>query len=319
MTTLLGDRLYVASYSELSTLADCEQKWVFRYGGEKIPTPPSTAMARGTLLHAGINGFWDTADWHLGLEQGLEELSTEWDPALWMTEDLLPDVEWLLDRYAEVYYEMARAARVEHVEKELIAAVPHADLRIKGFVDRFVIINGQRWLVETKTMRDWGRLDLVTVDPQLTLYFWLAEQNDLKPYGILFDAIRTYRWKTEKPTQKALIEQEEYAAAVEGRMTEWAAHGVKSRDWARAAVELHPGVDRPAHESFNQVWLDRSPEQVQAALNWAMNIQSRRMMLNLGSPPIRNVNVYCKTCPYRDECFDQMAFPPVGEIEMELD
>ena len=288
----------MTSYTELSTLASCEKKWEYRYTGPKVDTPPSPAMVKGTLLHGGTNSFWREGTYIVGLEEAWGEVATQYDPSPYF--EAYADAEWLLERYSRVYGDLTRNAEVESVEKELTARLPCGE-KLKGYVDRFIIINGQRWLVETKSMADWSRLDLMTVDPQLTLYYWLAQENGLEPYGILFDAIRTYRWKPEKPTQAQVLETApEHILAL--KKTE-------QREWARAAVELHPGVERPDGESFQQLWIDRTPEQVETALGWAGAVLGRRDALTSYARPIRNIGPFCKGCAFKDQCFDEFAFP----------
>lgn len=302
------------SYSELSVLADCEKKWSYRYMGERVDTPPSEAMAKGTLIHGGVNGFWSAGDWGRGLEQAWEELGSRYDPAMY--EQALADAEWILMRYEEVYRDLIGNAEVVYTEKRLQSKIPGTSFSLFGYVDRMVRIAGKLWLVETKTMKDWSRLDLITVDPQQTIYFDLASLTGYEPYGILFDAIRTYRWKPEKPTQKQLIEE----AIANGTrdLNGFPIAGLTAagqRDWARAAVELHPGVERPAHESFQQLWIDRTPEQIESARGWATTIMKRRAQLKRGADPIRNIGPFCKTCPFQAQCFDELSFPQ-STIEM---
>jgi hypothetical protein len=318
------------SYTELSVLADCEEKWKRRYTGPKVKNPPSLALATGLLTHGGVNTVWTHGDFRTGLQEAIATMTTEW-PDLPVLAEAVELADWLLRRYVEVYADFARNIEVIEVEKRLQAKVPGSPFSIYGYVDRMVEINGKLWLVETKTMKDWSRLDLVDVDPQQTLYFWLAQQNGLEPHGILFDAIRTFRWALEKPTQKVLIEAELASSFSEDRLERWRTPefeelfpdltpAKRKLEWARAAVEAHPGVEtHAAHESFNQVWLDRTPAQIEMALKWARGLMRRRSALKHGATAARNIGPFCKSCFHKDDCFEDFAFPQQFEITMELD
>lgn len=313
------------SYSELSTLADCEMKWLLRYGGpEYVPSEPGVAMQKGTLVHTGVGALMK------GLP-AVEIVRLMEDEAEKMGVDLqtYEDAGWLVDRYRRHYSGLMANVTVEHAEKELKAKLPGTSVTIRGFVDELWIIDGKRWLVERKTMADWRRMNLVTVDPQVTLYYWLAQQNGLEPYGIVFDGIRTYRWALEKPTQKALIEAELAKVNEPGPHPGYTApwneypwlevdpsESKRRTAWARDAVERHPGVEKHGpSESFEQLWIDRTPEQVEAALEWARTIISRRTAIKRTKRAIRNIGPFCHTCSVKEDCFDGLAFPePVIEI-----
>lgn len=304
------------SYTELSTLAECEQKWHYKYGGpEYVRTAPSEAMLKGTLAHIGATAFWRGGTWMHAISAYAADSENLVDPDVF--DAVIGDVEWLMGRYARHYGPLSHNVEVIAVEMKLGAKVPGTKFSIYGYVDELWKVNGKLWLVERKTMKDWSRLDLVPVSPQETLYYWLAEQNGLEPYGLVFDALRTYRWALEKPTQGALIEAQTIndTSGEFQRLTK-----VEQREWARAAVERHPGVEKRADsESFEQLWLDRTPEQVDGALTWARAIMRRRNAIKHGSIPIRNIGPFCKTCAFKDDCFDGLAFTTQPEIELVMD
>lgn len=318
------------SYTELSTLAECEQKWSYKYGGpEYVRTAATEAMLKGTLSHVGATAFWKGTPWTEAIAAYVVDPENAVDQSTYSA--VIGDVEWLMARYQRHYAPLSRNVEVIHVEKKLSAKVPGTKFSIYGYVDEMWRVNGKLWLVERKTMKDWSRLDLVPVSPQETLYYWLAIQNGLEPYGLVFDALRTYRWALEKPTQKQLIEEaplnpetgaapwEEPAFVMQHTMQDQTP-AKRKLEWARAAVERHPGVEKKADsESFEQLWLDRNQDQIDAALRWARSIMRRRNAIKHGSIPIRNVGPFCKTCAFKDECFDGLAFATQPEIELVMD
>ncbi|HXJ69896.1 MAG TPA: PD-(D/E)XK nuclease family protein [Verrucomicrobiae bacterium] len=318
------------SYTELSTLAECEQKWHYKYAGEYVRTPPTENMLKGTLCHVGATALWKGESWAQAIHAYVADPKNLVEAATF--DAVITDVDWLMARYVRHYGPMSQNVEVIAVEQKLSAKIPGSNFSVYGYVDEMWNVNGKLWLVERKTMKDWSRLDLVPVSPQETLYYWLAQANGLEPYGLVFDAIRTYRWALEKPTQKELIEAELDSSTKDDRDPAWVAEQkwiVKAEKptvasartaWARSAVEHHPGVEKRADsESFEQLWLDRTDAQVYEAHRWARSIMRRRQAIKRGSIPIRNIGPFCKTCWFKDECFDGLAFSTRPEIELVMD
>lgn len=68
--------------------------------------------------------------------------------------------------------------------------------------------------------------------------------------------------------------------------------------------------ERPVSESFDLIYLDRTQEQIDLALNeWLVPIAQRRAELASGqADPVRDFGWHCKTCPARAACHEAMAF-----------
>lgn len=251
------------SFSELSTLAHCEQKWWYRYEEELEGGDQSNALYLGKLV--GIL----TAQLRAGLSW---QLSSAWDDE-W-PEEVIYTAQWLMERYEAHYGDPLTegalvASRVVATELELTATLP-SGLQVYGFVDQLIEDHEHKlWLVERKTMKDWGRLDYISADPQLTIYAWLVRENGWNVTGIAYDAIKTYRWKRD---------------------------------------------EHPAADSFQWLWLDRSEDQIQAALSEIGAAAHRRQNLAKGAWPLHNVGPLCRTCFYRERCWEEMAFPPFQVI-----
>lgn len=273
--------IWLTSYSELSTLAQCEQKWHYRYFlGDK--DPGTVKMHLGRLIHAGARAFWSTPEGGHFAMRVSEAMRAEYEAIVkrpMTNEDLLKEpwitAIWLMERYIPHYRPSFTKVKVEHEEVKLMALLEGLIYKdhpvwLTGYLDHIFRLNSGLWLVERKTMGDWQRLDLIDVDLQLTLYYWLAQQNGFDIEGILFDAIRTYRWKRD---------------------------------------------ERPPSESFQQIWVDRTPEQVDAAMAWVQDVILRTNHLQAGwNRPIRNIGPLCKGCHFQSSCFEGLSFPT--EIEM---
>ncbi len=309
------------SFSELHTLAECEMKHDFKYR-QRLDDPSGDAAQKGTLVHSGINHLFAGQSKANITDNILAEYAqmTVDNPTQTVNVQVPDDALWLIERYRAYYGPFMR--NVEVLATEVAFAVPlpfligGQQITLKGKVDNVYRIQGREWAVERKTMGDWSRLDLLEVDPQLTLYDWaLKEAHRLGQlpwdiYGILFDAIRTYRWKLEKPTQKMLIDEQlkldpNFMGTSKART-----------EWAREAVKRHPGVEgHEPGESFDQQWLDRTPRQHEEALAWAQTTLRRRHDIQMVPGSIRNIGPFCKRCPYKEPCFEQMAF---GTFDIEV-
>ncbi|HXJ69365.1 MAG TPA: PD-(D/E)XK nuclease family protein, partial [Verrucomicrobiae bacterium] len=153
------------SYTELSTLAECEQKWHYKYAGERPHTPPTPAMLKGTLVHVGVSAMWKGEQLYQdAIEAYVADPTNLVEPVTFA--EVIDDVAWLMERYVRHYGAMSRNVEVIAVEKKLSAKIPGSNFTVNGYIDEMWQVNGKLWLVERKTMKDWSRLDLVPVSPQ---------------------------------------------------------------------------------------------------------------------------------------------------------
>lgn len=182
------------SFSELNTLSQCEAMWFYAWEAQQ-PDPSGAAAYLGSIMHALCRAFWEGREWRI---EFTEMYGTQFFDAVPIT---MPEpwitAEWLMTRYEAHYNENARTAvKVQH-EVALSAKLPNGT-KVTSHLDGLYEIGGETWILERKTMGDWSRLDLLAVDPQLTLYYWLCQENGIDVAGIAFDAIRTYRWKRDE-------------------------------------------------------------------------------------------------------------------------
>lgn len=210
------------SYSELSTLAGCEQRWWYRYVEDR-EDQPSDAMKLGTSMHEFADAFWC------------------WDPLV-----IPPEAEWLAERYMQHYADQRNSVKV--IESEMNLEWPLGATKLVGHIDGLYKIDGKQWLVERKTMRDWRRLDSLDVDLQVSLYCWLARKNGIEFEGVVYDAIRTYAWKRdEHPTSDSF--QWLYLDRTDeqiDRAAQWALN-LSARAHELASGELVPVRNLAAH------------------------------------------------------------------------
>ncbi len=282
-----------ASYSELSLLAHCEKAWTYRYL-DMVPRGEGTeAMRRGTFIHDVVGMWWDDPT------TCMARLVNSYDG------ELPEDGEWVALRYEQRYEDVRSAGLVRVIgnELKLVVRLPGTAVDILLYVDQLVLDQqGQMWLVERKTMKDWRRLDSIDVDQQVSTYVWAWRQAGIPVVGVIYDAIKTYRWVPEKPTLTALATE---VMAGDPGLTKKAA-----TEMARFRQAEHPGVERPVEESFRALWLERTQEQLDETVADMVAAVQRKALLAAGMRPMRNIGQRCGSCDYRPMCWDSLAYGP---------
>jgi hypothetical protein len=301
------------SHTELSLLARCEMAWKLRYV-DGIRGEASDAMRLGTLVHIAAGAINRGGDWRRALAEKIAEDGAD---ANLVDVDSLDEIEgaevpakaaWLAKRYEEHYAEERSTIEVVHTELDLTADLPDTGQVHQAIIDEvWRDAAGDLWVVERKTYGRGDRITYVEVDPQLTNNLWVARANGIDAVGIVWDGIYTYRWKPEKPTQKALIE----AGGWPDELTTKAA----IQAWAKAEVAKHPGIERPPSESFTRFWLDRTDEHLAAAQQDIGASVRRRAELRAGEQPVRNIGSDCDWCSQRTVCWEMLAFPQSFELD----
>ncbi len=290
-------RTTTTSYTEMSKLAECERKWWYSYvvgvRGEQ-----TVQQRRGSDLHEVIAEWWDRQD------RSMPDLMAE---HTWISEDgeARETVVWLLNRYEEHHGQSRADGVLRMIGHELYfqGLVPGTNTILRAYVDGLGLdAEGGLWLIERKSMKDWRRLALLDVDRQTALYDWIVKLTGLPLQGVIYDAIRTYRWKPEVPTL-AVLTAEVLADNPGVTLTKKAAAQV-----AGFLQANHPGVDRPAGESFYNDWLTRTPAQHAAALADVQAGLQRRGALAAGAPPMRNLGQACDWCDHKVDCWDSLTF-----------
>lgn len=327
----------VISYSELDTLTTCEERWNRRFP-DGADAGSAIQLERGTSLHEITGSWWETGE----LRTAVEVAQTEDLGIVLADDEELDRIDWIARRYAEHYAEWRSDVKVIGTELEVSFDFPYFPIQFHCTIDQVWEFGGEVVVREAKTMADWRRLDLVEVTPQEGLYFYAAQQAGFHPERVFFDAIKTYRWKPQKPTQKRLIEEAEraYESALQADLGQWADEvgeqiilpwlkddgpwatestaNKRRTAWARLMVEQHPGVDRPVEDSFEYRWLHRTPSQVEGALRWAQGAIARRNDLlfpgDEWTKPLRNIGTECHNCSFADDCWQALSFPALADV-----
>lgn len=184
--------------TEVGQMGKCEKAWEYRYVKD-VPDPPNAAMTKGTLLHAIYAAWWKhgqpAALTEITADQVLAEIDPErHDEVANMDPQAKDDAFWLMLRFAVVY---GGEDVWELVESELELEAEVDGLLLQGRADALFRHkpSGDLYLGECKSMKDWRRLDILEVDPQMTHYYLLCQASGYPIKGILYDALKTYRWK----------------------------------------------------------------------------------------------------------------------------
>jgi hypothetical protein len=316
----------LSSHTELSELTSCERRWWYKYV-KGIRGEASDPMILGSTMGVLCDAFWRHEDWRQELAGIVAEAGGGIPDLIdldQVTEEPYATAYWLMQRYERHYANMLDSVEVVYTELDCRAKIPGTNQVHQAIIDNiFAMKTGMKigkkklhFMVERKTYGRMEKLDFVDVDPQLTNNLWVAQEVlGIKIDGIIFDGIYTYRWKAEKPTQKTLIEEAICAADTTqpDAFDTWAKK--RQLEWARAEVERHPGVERPDSESFEMLFLDRTPAHIEAAQEELKGQLRRRAQLRRGVRPNRNIGPFCKNCPAKSECFSDLAFPQ-NDIEV---
>lgn len=310
----------VINYSEFNALSQCEEKWRRGYVLGQEETGTKAAMHLGTLLHLGL-GRWQNGLGATLPDEWTDDINTGGKPGEVLTvrlADFDPDVieraHWLMERYVAHYGPQPPSSwnvvsSEEWLYRDFGSGV--GKWTLVGRTDGAVRIDGQLWLLERKSYGSKGRLDYVGVDPQLACYCLLYEaKHGERPFGIIYDGIYTYQWALKKPTQKQLIEELPATSPV------LALTKKEQTEWARAAVERHPGVQtREPHESFERREIELGDGHLAAAKAYlAGAIRRRRVILKRPEDAIPNVGRDCSWCGFKTSCWGDLGGPDEDSI-----
>ena len=131
---------------------------------DRLPEPPTTATARGTLVHAALERLFDLPAAGRTPEAARGLLATEWDrlaaeePGLAaLFENEAERAEWLASATAivDAYFTLEDPRRLEPAEREAyVETTLESGLRLRGYIDRLdVAPGGEIRIVDYKTGR----------------------------------------------------------------------------------------------------------------------------------------------------------------------
>jgi PD-(D/E)XK nuclease superfamily protein len=188
-------------FSSLNTLTSCPKRWHYRYV-QGLPEDASAALTFGSLMHELWGEFWRGSLWQATLKAEVQAWQDA-NPEAEFVPEYFDKAFWLMSRYETVYGPERRDIKVIGVEVPFRVRLPGRYGWLVGRIDGLFEIDHRLWVAEFKTMADWTKLDTYTWDPQVSLYYWAAQQMGYEPFGILVDAARTYRWKGERPAEES--------------------------------------------------------------------------------------------------------------------
>jgi len=131
---------------------------------DRLPEPPTTATARGTLVHAALERLFDLPAAGRTPEAARTLLAAEWDrlaaeePGLAaLFENEAERADWLASATAivEAYFTLEDPRRLEPAEREAyVETTLESGLRLRGYIDRLdVAPGGEIRIVDYKTGR----------------------------------------------------------------------------------------------------------------------------------------------------------------------
>jgi putative RecB family exonuclease len=151
------------SPSRASDFKQCPLLYRFR-AVDKLPSPPSPAAARGTLVHAVLERLFDLPAGERTPSAAQALLGPQWDalveaePALaaMLEQGDLSQDSWFTDAQAliETWFTLEDPTRLEPAERELYVETDVDGLVLRGYVDRLdVAPDGAMRVVDYKTGR----------------------------------------------------------------------------------------------------------------------------------------------------------------------
>jgi len=131
---------------------------------DRLPEPPTTATARGTLVHAALERLFDLPAAERIPEAARALLAAEWDRLAAEEPDLAAlfeneaeRAEWLASATAivDAYFTLEDPRRLEPAEREAyVETTLESGLRLRGYIDRLdVAPGGEIRIVDYKTGR----------------------------------------------------------------------------------------------------------------------------------------------------------------------
>lgn len=282
------------SYSELNTLAECERKWWYRYLHREERTQ-TVQQFRGSALHDLI-GAWRQGD----ERPAVDRLNAAVASGQVITVEEMLQIEWLFDRYKRYYG--GHRPRIVATEFRVENKLPGTDLSVLTYVDEIEQTETGLWAVERKSMKDWQRMNLLDVDPQVTITVWNLRQDFPTLKGVLYDAIRTYRFVDSQPT---LGDLKSLHAKRNGET-------VKTYTDRMKRVQHDARTEAPLEDSFRRQLLTRTEQEIEGALNEIYAGVTRVEDLKAGRRPIRNLGRHCDWCDHKLQCWADLQF---GEVQ----
>ena len=152
------------SPSRASDFKQCPLLYRFR-AVDKLPSPPSPAAARGTLVHAVLERLFDLPAGERTPSAAQELLGPQWDALVEAEPELAAMIEddeqlsqesWFRDAQAliETWFTLEDPTRLEPAERELYVETDVDGLTLRGYVDRLdVAPDGAMRVVDYKTGR----------------------------------------------------------------------------------------------------------------------------------------------------------------------
>jgi putative RecB family exonuclease len=151
------------SPSRASDFMTCPMLYRFRVI-DKLPSPPTPATARGTLVHAVLERLFDLPAAERALEAAVSIVPREWERLTSEEPELLQLLadrdghtdEWFADAHSLIgtWFGLEDPTRLEPAERELYVETEIDGLTLRGYVDRLdVAPSGAMRVVDYKTGR----------------------------------------------------------------------------------------------------------------------------------------------------------------------
>lgn len=222
--TRVDNDLLLVSHSQIGTWNRCSMKWHIGYNLGWTSKVQPAYFDRGHMIHEGLetyyNRFKDGKP--LGDASFLPDLIGQW---MQSDKDLsmISAVGKLLERYIKEYSPVEdRLLKVLDVEKHVLADLitpKGRHYKLQGYLDLIVEVNGKVWIVDHKSSGSarFKTEQQVLMDAQLPIYAALLRDSGVDVFGMVFNFLNTYEYKTAADTSKLFQRIVTYRTDVELR------------------------------------------------------------------------------------------------------
>lgn len=262
------------SYSELSSLASCENRWVLQYTGPREPSGATKNMQLGTEIHRLLGAWWGGA----------------WPES----ED--PTAQWVMERYIR-HYGAQVDLTMKQVEAPICFRLPDGTWFF-GYADGLVLneLTGEYWNVEFKSAGQLSAAVYLEQQIQQKLYVLAWRSMGINVVGSMLDVLCTTG--ADKQESKADCYRRLRQANIAAGIKETKAETEERVEAARLTIET------PLAESFDRRWLRYSDAELIDALDETRSALARRRDLRSGlMRPMRSVGFNCGSCFQQAPCF----------------
>lgn len=296
------------SNSRLNTYKRCPNKYKYKYVLKLKPKKRSVQLERGSWIHELLMVDADGHDWMQRHRLLTQEFNNLWEEEREELGNMPGECGRIMRSYKRHYSDDEHRWHVVDTELDEVVTLPNG-VRLRIIID--VVLEDKRdgglWVRDYKTRKSFKEIDLMMLDPQLTLYYKgleLLGYTDLR--GAMYDEIRT-----KPPTIPALVyrgtrlerkrnmdtDVYTYARAIRK-------HGFDPSDYADILRGL---ALRQKDKFFRRTMLPKDPPIIRTTIREAMQVTESILRAERRGHFPRVADDDCRwKCEFKDVCIAEL-------------